>query len=114
MKINKVLIHKDKRLSLLKEQLQPVSAQYYTGDEFLSLLNSPMVSIAGSRKIKPYRCTITTQLVGGLSRAGAVIVSCLALGVDSTAHNAALDVGGKTIAVITCGLNRMYPACIEI
>ncbi|HEY6737004.1 MAG TPA: DNA-processing protein DprA [Candidatus Saccharimonadia bacterium] len=67
------------------------------------------VAIVGTRKCTAYGRQITYQLARDLARAGAVIVSGLAAGVDGIAHQAALDVGGKTVAVLGHGLNRIYP-----
>lgn len=68
------------------------------------------VAVVGSRKASSYGREVTEKIVSGLSRAGVVIVSGLALGVDAIAHRAALEAGGKTIAVQACGLDRIYPA----
>lgn len=68
-----------------------------------------MVAIVGTRKYTPYGKTVTYQLASELARAGVVIVSGLALGIDGIAHRAALDAGGKTVAVLANGLDKIYP-----
>lgn len=68
------------------------------------------VAIVGTRKPTSYGRQITYELARELSRAGAVIVSGLAYGCDSIAHQAVVDVGGKTVAVVAHGLDRIYPA----
>jgi len=68
-----------------------------------------MIAIVGSRRPTSYGEKVTYQIAGELARAGAVIVSGLAIGVDSIAHRAALDAGGKTVAVLAHGLDRIYP-----
>lgn len=72
--------------------------------------NLPCVAIVGSRKVSPYGRAVTHQLSSDLARAGIVIVSGLAFGVDIIAHRAALESGGKTIAVLAGGLDDIYPA----
>jgi DNA processing protein len=74
------------------------------------LLQRPRLAIVGSRKISAYGKGITASLSSGLARAGVVIVSGLALGVDGLAHRAALEAGGLTIAVLPGSLEDIYPA----
>ena len=75
----------------------------------LSLLNEPVVAIVGSRRPTPIGAKITHDLSAGLAKLGIVIASGMALGVDGLAHQAALEVGGGTIAVMGCGLDIVYP-----
>ncbi len=73
------------------------------------IVNMPLVSIVGSRKVTPYGRNVTFSLSGDLASRGIGIVSGLALGVDGIAHQAALDAGGITIAVLPSGLDAIYP-----
>lgn len=68
------------------------------------------VAIVGTRRITPYGEAVTRQLVSDLVAAGVTIVSGLALGVDAVAHETALTMGGRTIAVLGSGVDRLYPA----
>lgn len=73
------------------------------------LLSGPCIAIVGSRKVSAYGRQITQQLARSLAEQGVVIVSGLAFGVDSIAHRAALEAGGRTIAVLPSPLAAVYP-----
>jgi DNA processing protein len=68
------------------------------------------VAIIGSRKPTDYGKHVTHQLAYALAKRGIVIISGLAYGIDKIAHQAALEAGGTTIAVLASGLHRVYPA----
>jgi DNA processing protein len=72
-------------------------------------LDSPAVAIVGSRAGSPYALAVAERLSADLAERGITIVSGLARGVDSAAHRGALSVGGRTIAVLGCGADLIYP-----
>jgi DNA-binding transcriptional LysR family regulator len=86
----------------------PPVALYARGDA--SLLERTCVAVVGSRKPTPYGSAVAERLAADLAARGAVIVSGMARGVDTCAHRGALDAGGKTIAVLGCGIDQCYPS----
>lgn len=67
------------------------------------------IAVVGTRKITSYGRDVTRRIVEGLVSYGFTIVSGLAYGVDAAAHQAAIDAGGKTIAVLGCGIDIIAP-----
>jgi DNA processing protein len=85
----------------------PPAVLYARGD--LSTLQRPMVAIVGTRDPSPYGIEVAYRAAYECARAGLVVVSGLARGLDGRAHRGALDAGGTTIAVLGTGLDVPYP-----
>jgi DNA processing protein len=102
-------IHNKSYPDCLKNIPQPPKEIFINGD-LNNLLEKPAVGVVGSRKVSSYGRNVTELLVKKLCARGVIIVSGLALGVDSIAHQTALDVGGVTIAVLPSGLDNIYPS----
>ena len=68
------------------------------------------VALVGTRRATPYGRAVAETLARDLARSGVTVVSGLAKGVDTVAHHAALNAGGRTIAVLGNGLDQVYPA----
>jgi DNA processing protein len=69
----------------------------------------PRVAIVGTRRATAYGLRVTRELATAFSRAGAVVVSGMASGIDGAAHRATLGEGGLTIGVLGTGLDQVYP-----
>ena len=70
----------------------------------------PTIGVVGTRKITSYGEQVTRLLTQELVQAGCVIMSGLAMGVDAVAHTTTVENGGKTIAVLGCGVDCCFPA----
>lgn len=91
----------------LHDLADPPPVLFLLGDR--ELLDGAGVGVVGSRKATAYGRRIARSLGAALARAGAVVVSGLALGVDGEAHRGALAGGGRTLAVLGSGLERPHP-----
>ena len=92
----------------LRRIQNPPLVLYYRGN-FKGLADKLAIAVVGTRKMSPAGRKTTYRITYELASVGAVIVSGMALGVDGTAHRAALDAGGYTIAVLGTAINVCYP-----
>ncbi|MGK5678717.1 DNA-processing protein DprA [Actinoplanes sp. URMC 104] len=67
------------------------------------------VAVVGARAASGYGTHVTTEIAYGLAAHGWTVVSGGAYGIDSAAHRAAMAAGGRTVAVLACGVDRPYP-----
>lgn len=93
----------------LQNIYNPPCALYVWG-EFPQPCDGVYIAMVGTRKATPYGIEAATKLALGLARCGAVVVSGMAVGVDSASHKGALKGGGKTVSVIGCGIDIDYPS----
>lgn len=91
----------------LKEIYDPPSVLFCQGE--LTDADSIAIAIVGSRHATNYGIKVAAKLARGLAMAGVTVISGLARGIDAAAHHAALEAGGRTIAVLGGGLLKMYP-----
>ncbi len=75
----------------------------------LSEADTLALAVVGTRRATSYGRQATIQICAGLAEQGVTIVSGLAKGIDTVAHQAALDAGGRTLAVLGCGVDVIYP-----
>lgn len=101
----------DKNCSDYPKNLKDISNSpdklYVLGNE--KLLNNRSIAIVGSRKCSEYGVKYAKKFAKEISKEGITVVSGLALGIDSVAHEFSKGEKGKTIAVVGCGLNYIYP-----
>ena len=93
---------------LLKQIADPPIGLFIKGE--IEQFNKPMMAVVGTRRVTTYGKQVTKQLTSALTNAGFVVVSGLARGVDGIAHQACIDNGGQTIAVLGCGVDIIYPS----
>ncbi|MBI2815268.1 MAG: DNA-protecting protein DprA [Opitutae bacterium] len=91
---------------MLREIHDPPIGLYRKGDY---LFEQPCIAVVGSRRTTLYGQSVAKKLGADLARLGFCVVSGLARGIDTAAHEGALSVGGKTAAVLGCGLDIVYP-----
>ena len=92
---------------LLKQIADPPLVLYVRGDA--ALLARHAVALVGTRRPTAYGSSVAHRLASDLAQRQLVIASGLARGVDSAAHRGALEVNGKTVAVLGCGVDVTYP-----
>lgn len=93
--------------SHLNEIDQPPPVLYLRGE--ITTEDAWAVAIVGTRGVTAYGRQVTEELATALAHNGVTIVSGLARGVDAIAHNAALKAGGRTLAVLGSGVDKIYP-----
>ncbi|RMF08600.1 MAG: DNA-protecting protein DprA [Candidatus Neomarinimicrobiota bacterium] len=108
-KLNTIIVsfYDDKYPQLLRKIYSSPVLLYIRGD--WEVLHQDALAVVGTRSMTNYGRTVTRRLVQDLVEMGLVIVSGLALGIDTVAHEAALEYGGKTVAVLGSGIDRIYP-----
>lgn len=108
-KINFCYFYEAKYPKLLKELYSPPLVIYYKGN--LDFDDALSLSVVGSREHSSYGEAVVNKIIRATCKYNLVIISGLAIGIDSLAHKITLDCGGKTIAVLGSGLDRdsIYP-----
>ena len=93
----------------LRSVHDPPIGLFVRGNAELQVLDQPCVAVVGARACSSYGTEVAVTLGRELARAGVVVVSGLARGVDGAAHRGALETG-VTVAVLGCGIDRDYPS----
>jgi DNA processing protein len=97
----------DPRYPVLLGAIPSAPALYVRGE--LHADDALAIAIVGSRRSTPYGIDVTERLASELAARGVTIVSGLARGIDTAAHRSALAAGGRTLAVLGCGVDVIYP-----
>ncbi len=92
---------------LLRQITDPPPLLYMRGS--LQAADQNALGVVGTRNATDYGKRMTAYIVEPLAARGVTIISGMAHGIDTLAHQAALRVGGRTIAVLPCGVDRLYP-----
>lgn len=111
----------DERMMTINDEVFPRNMNYidspkllyYLSDKNINLNEYKKVAIVGARDASKYARDTAYKISYELAKRGIMIVSGMAMGVDSAAHKGALDAGGVTAAVLGSGLNCCYPKCNE-
>ena len=93
----------------LFELKNPPEKLYAIGN--IELLNEFSLAIVGARKCEEESLRLATRLAENFAKLGITIISGLAIGIDTAAHEGTLNSNGKTVAVLGSGFNKLYPKC---
>ena len=105
--MKKIIIEDIEFPQTLSDIEKPPKQLYYEGN--INLLKQTSIAVIGSRCCSEYGVKMCTKFSSELAEAGLVITSGMAKGIDTVAHSSCLQSGGKTIAVLGCGLNKIFP-----
>lgn len=107
-RIKVVPYHSENYPARLRNIYAPPMVFYLKGD-LGEIDREPAITVVGTRKASEYGLSITGNLSYELAKSGITIISGCAVGIDEFAHKGALKAGGRTIAVLGCGLDVDYP-----
>lgn len=91
----------------LRQLAVPPPVLFVCGER--ALLSAAQLAVVGARRATRAGCAFAERLAADLAAAGLCVTSGLALGIDAAAHRGALAAGGDTLAVLGCGIDRIYP-----
>lgn len=104
-----ILTPEDRRYPMRLKNIYGMPCALYVDGDLGDLDNELAVAMVGTRNCSDYGRRAAAKISGELARAGAVIVSGLAAGVDTVCHTTAVNCGQKNIAVLGCGIDKTYP-----
>ncbi|MDD3488252.1 MAG: DNA-processing protein DprA [Candidatus Pacebacteria bacterium] len=101
------VLNKDKEFPLLLKEIPQAPFGFYIKGKIPEKM--PLIAVVGTRKISSYGKIVTEKIVQELIKYNFVIVSGLAYGIDTIAHQSALKNQGKTVAILGSGINNIFP-----
>lgn len=104
-----VIVREDKRYPKALKDIGDAPKQLYYKGQWNPEIFERCLAVVGTRKMTSYGKRVTEQIVSEVASAGVTIVSGFMYGIDAEAHKAALRAGGKTIAVMPCGIDIVHP-----
>ncbi len=104
----RVIVRTEKEFPARLLDLDDPPAVLYARGQLLAV-TPPAVAIVGTRQASSYGLRVARAIATACARAGATVISGLARGIDGAAHEAALDAGGRTVAVLGTGVDVHYP-----
>ena len=107
--MNNVITKEDKRYPKALKDIGDAPKQLYYKGNWDPELFERCLAVVGTRRMTSYGKRMTEQIVGEVASAGITIVSGFMYGIDAAAHKAAVQAGGKTIAVMPCGIDVVHP-----
>ncbi|MDO8474226.1 MAG: DNA-processing protein DprA [bacterium] len=105
-----IIQRENKKYPKLLAQIGDAPKQLYYKGTWDATIFEHCLAVVGTRKMTTYGKRMTEQLVGEIASAGITIVSGFMYGIDAAAHKAALRAGGRTIAVMPCGIDMIHPS----
>ncbi|MDP3982014.1 MAG: DNA-processing protein DprA [bacterium] len=105
-----VVAKRDKKYPVLLGGIKDAPEQLYYRGSWNSDIFKNCLAVVGTRRMTSYGRRVTDQIVGEVASRGITIVSGFMYGIDAQAHRAAIEAGGKTIAVMPCGIDLVHPA----
>lgn len=105
-----IVVCREQRFPSLLKRIHDCPILLYYRGELPELDSRLCIAAVGTRSVTEYGERAAYQIAYDLAKSGAVIISGMAAGIDGVCHQAALDAGGLTVAVLGCGVDRVYPA----
>ncbi len=106
--MNQIDINSEEYPYLLKHIKDPPRILYFKGDWDQNIFENTLGAV-GSRRMTRYGEVVTDKLIGEIAASGITVVSGFMYGIDVQAHEKTLESGGRTIAVMPCGIDRIHP-----